>query len=172
MKYIISLSAVTKHGILLVQVNLETDVKDITLIDLPEKFKQLNNLVKEFFKENDPNSEDGDPEEYLYALTITSHKGDINITDKIYQWKGNDLPYDLQYNPIQKVNKYFLQTYTYLPVWNLTEEVFCIKVPDRLNLKGTLIQYISSIQGLDYTAIPVTNPNGGDYNIITVIRVQ
>lgn len=170
MKHIISLS-ITQHNILLVQVSLEIDVKDITSIDLPEEFKQLQDLlIKEVLK--DKKDFNPEAEEYLYTLIITSHKGDINIADKIYQWKGNNLPYDLQYNPIQKVNLYLLETYPYLPVWNLTEEVLCIKVPDRLNLKGTLIQYISSIQGLDYTAIPVTNPNGGDYNIITVIRVQ
>lgn len=161
---------ITQHNILLVQVSLETDVKSLTLVDLPEKFKQLHDLlIKEVLKDKkDFNLE---AEEYLYTLTITPHKDDINIADTIYQWNGNNLPYDLQYNPIQKVNKYLLQTYPYLPVWNLTEEVLCIKIPDRLNLKGTLIQYISPIQDLDYTAIPVTNPNGGDYNIITVIRV-
>lgn len=169
MKHSISLSIIW-HNILLVQVS-DTNIDKVSSLDLPEKFKQLYTKAKELVTRKDFNLE---TEECLYTLTITPNTEGINAAIQVFQWsgfEGEDIPIDLQYNPIQRVKKYFLETYPHLPVQDISEEVILVKVPDSLDLKGTIIQDISPIPGIDYTATPITTgDNKKDYNLIMVIR--
>lgn len=166
MKHSISLSIIW-HNMLLVQVS-DTNIDTLSSLDLPEKFKQLYTQAKKTIDKKDFK------EECLYILTITPNIEGINNATQIYQWsgfEGENIPIDLQYNPIQRVKKYFLETYPHLPVQDISEEVILVKVPDSLDLKGTIIQDISPIPGIDYTATPITTgDNKKDYNLIMVIR--